>query len=120
MLHSGLGGALCILLASTVMAVEPKDRHVVVICIDGLPAYLFDDSNASMPTIRGLAAKGALGKPEVLRAQAERLLSSPQSRTFVDAFLDYWLDLRKLNETTPGTAILGGRARSVVFLRRSR
>ncbi|MDB5347990.1 MAG: Type phosphodiesterase / nucleotide pyrophosphatase [Schlesneria sp.] len=59
MLHSGLGCALCILFASTAVAVEPKDRHVVVICIDGLPAYLFDDPNASMPTIRGLAAKGS-------------------------------------------------------------
>lgn len=37
---------------------ESNDRHVVVICVDGLPAYLFDDPNASMPTIRGLAAKG--------------------------------------------------------------
>lgn len=35
-----------------------KSRHVVVICVDGLPAYLFDDPNASMPTIRRLAAAG--------------------------------------------------------------
>lgn len=37
---------------------ESSDRHVVVICVDGLPAYLFDDPNASLPTIRGLAASG--------------------------------------------------------------
>lgn len=35
-----------------------KTQHVVVICVDGLPAYLFDDPNASMPTIRRLAAEG--------------------------------------------------------------
>lgn len=35
-----------------------QSRHVVVICVDGLPAYLFDDPNASMPTIRKLAAAG--------------------------------------------------------------
>lgn len=39
-----------------------KDRHVVVICIDGLPAYMFDDPNASMPTIRSLAASGSRSK----------------------------------------------------------
>ncbi len=37
---------------------DAKSRHVVVICVDGLPAYLFDDPNASMPTIRQLAAAG--------------------------------------------------------------
>ncbi|MEZ6058104.1 MAG: alkaline phosphatase family protein [Planctomycetaceae bacterium] len=39
-----------------------KDRHVVVICIDGLPASLFDDPAASMPTIRRLAANGVRAK----------------------------------------------------------
>lgn len=59
MLYSGLGFALCFVLASASLADGTKDRHVVVICIDGLPAYLFEDPNASMPTIRGLAAKGS-------------------------------------------------------------
>lgn len=45
-------------------AAEPNSpsRHVVVICVDGLPAYLFDDPNASMPTIRKLAAAGTRAK----------------------------------------------------------
>ncbi len=34
------------------------DRHVVVITIDGLPAYYLDDPAASLPVIRGLAADG--------------------------------------------------------------
>lgn len=51
--------------------------------------------------LRSLAAKGALTRPAVLKAQANRLLDDPRSRQFTDAFLDYWLDLRKLNETTP-------------------
>lgn len=49
---------LSTLSAQTVFADGLKDRHVVVICVDGLPAYLFDDPNASMPAIRELAAKG--------------------------------------------------------------
>jgi len=51
--------------------------------------------------LRALAAQGALSNPDVLRAQTDRLLDDARSRTFVDAFLDYWLDLRKLNDTTP-------------------
>ncbi len=48
-----------------------------------------------------IANEGQLSRPEVLREQVERLLESPRSRRFVDAFLDYWLDLRKINDTSP-------------------
>jgi mono/diheme cytochrome c family protein len=41
----------------------------------------------------------------VLRAQVERLLDDPRSRRFVDAFLDYWLDLRRVNATSPDAAL---------------
>ena len=51
--------------------------------------------------LRVLAARGELHQPEVLRAQTERLLNSQRSRRFVDAFLDYWLDLRKMNGNAP-------------------
>ncbi len=51
--------------------------------------------------LRSLAAKGSLGKPEVLRAQTDRLLKNPRSRRFVDAFTDYWLDLRKIDDRSP-------------------
>jgi hypothetical protein len=36
-----------------------------------------------------------------IRRQTERMLADPRVRLFVDAFLDYWLDLRKLNDTSP-------------------
>jgi hypothetical protein len=51
--------------------------------------------------LRTLAAKGTLQRPEILKAQTTRLLDHPRSRDFVNAFLDYWLDLRKLGDTTP-------------------
>src|SRR5207247_3026094 len=51
--------------------------------------------------LRRLAEKNDLHKPEVLRAQTERLLADPKSRRFVEAFLDYWLDLRKIVATAP-------------------
>ena len=55
--------------------------------------------------LRARAARGELRKPEVLRAETERLLNAPTARRFVDAFLDYWIDLRKIEDTTPSTAL---------------
>ena len=52
-------------------------------------------------TLRGLATRGELRKPGVLRAQVDRLLADPRSERFVNAFLDYWLDLRKVNNNSP-------------------
>lgn len=51
--------------------------------------------------LRRLAAEGKLRQPAVLRAQVDRLLDDPRSRRFVDAFLDYWLELRKAGVTNP-------------------
>lgn len=39
-----------------------KDRQVIVISIDGFPAYAFSDANVSMPTIKRLARDGALAE----------------------------------------------------------
>ncbi len=39
--------------------------------------------------------------PKVLSAQTDRMLADPRAEQFVDAFLDYWLDLRKTNNTSP-------------------
>jgi len=55
--------------------------------------------------LRTLAAKGELRKPEVLRAQTERLLNDPRLERTSNAFLDYWLDLRRLNATSPDAAL---------------
>ncbi|MBV9468596.1 MAG: DUF1592 domain-containing protein [Abitibacteriaceae bacterium] len=48
-------------------------------------------------TLLALASSGQLRRPEVLKAQTDRLLDDEKSRRFVEAFLDYWLDLRKIN-----------------------
>ena len=56
-------------------------------------------------TLRALADRGELGKPAVLRAQTERMLNDPKSRRFVEAFTDYWLDLRKIDDTSPSTTL---------------
>jgi hypothetical protein len=56
-------------------------------------------------TLRDLAVRGQLHNPDVLRAQTRRLLDDPKSRRFVEAFTDYWLDLRKIDETSPSSTI---------------
>src|SRR4029077_19016668 len=55
--------------------------------------------------LRDLAGHDQLHKPEVLRAQTERMLDDPKARRFVEAFTDYWLDLRKIDDTSPSTTL---------------
>jgi len=66
---------------------------------------LFLWNSAPDATLRALADKGELGKPAVLREQTERLLKDPKARRFVEAFTDYWLDLRKIDDTSPSTTL---------------
>ncbi len=55
--------------------------------------------------LRSRAARGELRQPALLRAETERMLDDPKSRRFVEAFLDYWVDLRKMEDTTPSTTL---------------
>ena len=56
-------------------------------------------------TLRSSADRAELNRPDVLRAQAERMLDDPRSRRFVEAFTDCWLDLRKIDDTAPSTTL---------------
>ncbi len=56
-------------------------------------------------TLRTAAAKGTLTGPQAIRGHVARLLDSGRSRDFLNAFLDYWLDLRKIGETTPDVTL---------------
>jgi len=51
--------------------------------------------------LRQLADRGQLHRPKMLEGQTERLLKDPRSRRFINAFLDYWLDLRLIEGTAP-------------------
>jgi hypothetical protein len=55
--------------------------------------------------LRGLAATGRLGNPAILKAQTDRLLNDPKARRFIEAFTDYWLDLRKIDDSSPSTTL---------------
>jgi hypothetical protein len=56
-------------------------------------------------SLRARATKAELSRPEVLRAETERMLADPKASRFVHAFLDYWVDLRKVEDTTPSTTL---------------
>jgi hypothetical protein len=47
------------------------------------------------------AGAGRLSQPDVLRAQVERMLNSPRAAAFTENFLGQWLELRRIDATTP-------------------
>jgi len=49
----------------------------------------------------GLAERGELSKPEVLKQQALRMLAEPRSRSLVSNFAGQWLHLRNLESINP-------------------
>lgn len=50
------------LLPAGIQAADARDRHVVLISVDGLPAYLLEDANAPLPNIRRLADSGVVAE----------------------------------------------------------
>ena len=110
-LKSGSGFADAMIAGYTAVLCSPE-----FICLEEKPGRLDDHALASRLSfflwntapdedLRALAANGQLHEPAVLRTQTERLLNDPKSRRFVEAFLDYWLDLRRLVATAPDSAL---------------
>jgi mono/diheme cytochrome c family protein len=58
---------------------------------------------SSMPDreLLELAEKRLMCRPEVLRAQVERLLNDPKAHRLTANFAGQWLDLRNINSTSP-------------------
>ena len=63
-------------------------------------AYFLWSSMPDQELIR-LAQQKELTKPAILRAQVERMLQDPRAHRFTVNFTGQWLDLRKINDTTP-------------------
>jgi hypothetical protein len=57
-------------------------------------------NSAPDDSLRQLAEAGTLHAPDVLRSQVQRMLADKRSTRFVEAFLAYWLDLRRINATS--------------------
>lgn len=96
-LFAGYAGVLC---SPGFICLEEKpgrldDRALAA----RLSFFLWNSSPDS--ELRTLAEQGKLKNPDILRAQTDRLLNDPRSHQFLDAFLDYWIDLRKMDATSP-------------------
>ena len=52
-------------------------------------------------TLLTLAREGKLRDPNILKQQTDRLLDDSRSARFVEDFLDQWLDLHAIGDTTP-------------------
>jgi hypothetical protein len=107
----GFGFARSMLAAYTAVLSSPG-----FVFVDETPGRLNDHALAARlsyflwnsepdDTLRFLAARGELRDAKILRGQTERLLNDARSRRFVEAFTDYWLDLRKLDDTSPSTTL---------------
>jgi hypothetical protein len=110
-LDAGLGFAGAMRATYTAILASPD-----FVFVDEAPGRLDDHALASRlalflwnstpdEALRQRAARGELHRPEVLRAETERMLADPKSNRFVGAFLDYWLDLRKMSDTTPSETL---------------
>ncbi len=74
----------------------PLDRHALA---NRLSYFLWNG-----PPDEALLAAD-LSQADVRRAQVERLLQDPRSARFEKSFLDQWLDLQKINATSPDSAL---------------
>ncbi|MEP6671098.1 MAG: DUF1592 domain-containing protein [Chthoniobacter sp.] len=98
---AGYSGVLC---SPAFVCLEEKPGKLDDRALAARLAYFIWNSEPD-EALRAVAARNDLHKPDVLRAQAARLLADSKSRRFVDAFLDYWLDLRKSNATAPDASL---------------
>ena len=67
----------------------------------------FLTSNPPDARLLQLASRRELSKPGVLRTEAERLLTSPDSSSFVSRFTGQWLGTRKLKDIMPDPRLVG-------------
>jgi cytochrome c553 len=100
-MFAGYSSVLC---SPAFVCLEEKPGRLDDRALAARLSYFLSNSEPD-ETLRAIAARNELHQPEVLRAQTERLLNEPRSRRFVDAFLDYWLDLRKVNATSPDSGL---------------
>jgi hypothetical protein len=110
-MKAGLGFAGSVLAGYTAILASPQ-----FVFVDEEPGRLDDQALATRlalflwnsepdAALRARAARGELKRPEVLKAEADRMLADPRSARFVHAFLDYWLEIRRMEETTPSTTL---------------
>lgn len=85
---------------------ETKDAALDDYAIAARLSYCFWSSTPDSELL-DLAAKGTLSRPEVIKAQVERLLTDPKGKRFAENFAGQWLELRNINATSPDPQLYG-------------
>jgi hypothetical protein len=99
-----MAGYTAVLASPGFVFLDEKPGHLDALAL-ATRLSLFLWNSVPDDALRARAASGELSRPEVLRAETERLLADPKARRFVEAFLDYWIDLRKMEDSTPSTTL---------------
>ena len=99
-----IAGYSAVLCSPEFVCLEEKPGRLDDVALAARLSYFIWNSEPD-EALRATAARGELHRPEVLRAQTERLLADSRSSRFVNAFLDYWLDLRKIDATSPDAGL---------------
>lgn len=94
---AGYTGVLC---SPGFLYLDEKPGRLDDLALAGRLSYFLWNS-APDAQLRQLAERGVLHHPKILSAQTERLLNDSNSKRFIDAFLNYWLDLRLIEGTAP-------------------
>ncbi|MBL8993594.1 MAG: DUF1592 domain-containing protein [Spirochaetia bacterium] len=97
-------GYTAVLCSPSFVTLEEKPGHLDAYALASRLSYFLWNSEPDAE-LRDAAAGGTLDQPKTLRAQTERLLKDPKSRRFVNACLDSWLDLRKINANSPDATL---------------
>ncbi len=99
-----LAGYAAVLSSPGFLYLEEKPGALDDVALATRLAYFLTNSEADAELLAA-AHHGELKSKDGMRQQADRLLGDLRSRRFVDAFLDYWLDLRQLNSTSPDATL---------------
>ncbi|MDA1016189.1 MAG: DUF1592 domain-containing protein [Planctomycetota bacterium] len=99
-LRRGLKGILCAPEFLFLVERHRDDDHIDDHALASRLSY-FLWSSLPDQQLRSVADRGELQKPEVLRAQVERMLADPKSKRFVESFTGQWLRLYDLDFTVP-------------------
>jgi Protein of unknown function (DUF1592)/Protein of unknown function (DUF1587)/Protein of unknown function (DUF1588) len=78
---------------------DPRSTGDLVSLAQRLSYFLWDTRPDN--ELLAKATSGDLGRPEVLRAEVDRLIDDPRSARFITNFTNYWLDLRNLRRDEP-------------------
>jgi hypothetical protein len=78
----------------------PLDPHAIA---SRMSYFLWDGPPDDQ--LRAAADRGDLSRPEVRHAEVERMLADPRAERFERSFTDQWLDLQRIEATSPDGAL---------------